>query len=130
MKTTRVAVGVILKDGQFFVCRRKSHQHQGDKWEFPGGKLEQGESLEDALTRELREEIGITVNNSKALTEIVFDYPEKRVELLVHLVNDFRGEAHGAEGQESMWVDFETLKTLNFPEANQAILKCLEAMYA
>lgn len=121
-----VAVGVITKDDLFFVCRRKAHQHQGNKWEFPGGKLEADETVEQALKRELLEEIGIDVFSSTALTTIEFTYPDKSVKLIVRVVQDFSGNPHGAEGQESKWVDFEALTLLDFPAANQKIIQSLE----
>ena len=128
IKHVKVAVGVIHKDAKFFVCCRQSHQHQGNKWEFPGGKIDAGESVEQALQRELLEEIGISVQSSKALMTINFEYPDKHVSLHVHLVEDFSGHAHGAEGQDSQWVDFSALTQLEFPAANVAIIEKLRAM--
>lgn len=124
--TVNVAVGVITKDNLFFVCRRKAHQHQGNKWEFPGGKLEADESVEQALKRELREEIGIELVSSTPLITIEFNYPDKHVNLLVQVVQRFTGTAHGAEGQESKWVNFSELRLLDFPAANQQIIQKLE----
>ncbi len=54
MKQVHVAVGVVRRDNTFFICKRADHQHQGGKWEFPGGKVEAGESVEEALDRELQ----------------------------------------------------------------------------
>jgi 8-oxo-dGTP diphosphatase len=125
-RTVNVAVGVITKDNLFFVCRRKAHQHQGNKWEFPGGKLEADESVEQALKRELREEIGIELVSSIPLITIEFNYPDKHVNLLVQVVQRFTGTAHGAEGQESKWVNFSELRLLDFPAANQQIIQKLE----
>lgn len=132
MKTVEVAVGVVVQNTQtpkFFVCKRSANQHQGNKWEFPGGKVEANESADEALARELLEEIGIQVIVCSPLTVITFNYPDKCVKLIVKLVSEFGGIAHGAEGQESKWVDFKTLKTLEFPEANQAIIEKLQAIY-
>jgi 8-oxo-dGTP diphosphatase len=121
-KIVNVAVGVVKKQDLYFVCRRLAHQHQGNKWEFPGGKVDPGETVEQALKRELKEEIAIIVTASTPLMKIDFAYPDKQVSLHVHIVEAFTGEAIGIEGQESQWVDFETLKTLDFPEANKAII--------
>ena len=131
-KTVNVAVGVIIKvepstqQTMYFVCRREAHQHQGNKWEFPGGKIEADETIAHALKRELAEEIGIKVITSTPLTLIEFSYPDKRVKLHVHMVTQFDGQAHGAEGQVSQWVDFSTLSMLDFPEANQSIIQDLK----
>lgn len=124
-KHIQVAVGVITKNNTFFVCRRQAHQHQGNKWEFPGGKMDANESAEHALCRELAEEIGIEVNAHQHLMDIAFSYPDKKVSLRVFVVSDFTGEAYGAEGQESKWVLFEDLLTLDFPDANKAIIEKL-----
>ncbi len=133
-KRVKVAVGVIRRpqsddsnneNYHYFVCRRSAEQHQGNKWEFPGGKVDDNESIEQALCRELSEEIGIEVISSQPLTTIAFDYPDKKVELFVYLVSDFTGIAHGAEGQDSKWVSFEELLQLDFPTANKKILTAL-----
>ena len=125
-KQVEVAVGVIYRDRHFFICKRKASQHQGDKWEFPGGKVDAGESAEQALVRELKEEIDIVCTQQQALTRIVFDYPEKTVSLQVFLVTDFTGTAKGAEGQEAVWVSADMLSTYTFPDANKQILDELE----
>lgn len=127
-KSVNVAVGVIKQDEQYFVCRRQAHQHQGDKWEFPGGKVDINETVVNALKRELKEEIGIDVQQAQHLLDINFDYPDKTVNLHVYLVTDFKGQAHGAEGQQSQWVTKDVLFTLDFPSANQAILAHLSTL--
>jgi 8-oxo-dGTP diphosphatase len=124
-KHIHVAVGVITKNDKFFVCRRQAHQHQGNKWEFPGGKLELHESAEHALQRELNEEIGIQISSAQHLMLIEFSYPDKKVSLHVFVVSDFTGDAYGAEGQESKWVSFDDLLVLDFPDANKAIIEKL-----
>lgn len=133
-KRVMVAVGVIRqpqsnelnnKNYRYFVCRRRADQHQGNKWEFPGGKVDNGESIEQALQRELCEEIGINVLSSQPLTTFSFDYPDKKVELYVRLVSEFSGTAYGAEGQDVKWVSFDDLLQLDFPQANKKILTAL-----
>ena len=124
--TVKVAVGVVVREQQFFVCRRFSHQHQGGKWEFPGGKVESDETVPEALKRELKEEIGILTSACEPLLDINFSYPDKTVTLNVMLVTAFEGEAYGAEGQESQWLDFEQLQKLDFPAANVKIIEKLK----
>jgi len=127
-KEVKVAVGVVLKNNpatgvkETFVTRRLAHQHQGGKWEFPGGKVEQGETTEQGLARELEEEIGIHMHSSQPLVLITHEYPEKKVMLDVHKVADFSGEPKGLEGQEGQWVLLSQLPTLDFPEANKVII--------
>ncbi|GGW94137.1 8-oxo-dGTP diphosphatase MutT [Alteromonas halophila] len=126
MKTVHVAVGVILRDGQTFVCLRGEHQHQGGKWEFPGGKVDEGETVAEALSRELAEEVGITVTGSEPLTVIRHAYPDKQVVLDVHKVTAFDGEPHGKEGQQSRWQTMDALKPDDFPAANREIIAALQ----
>lgn len=128
MKQVHVAVGVVRRDNTFFICKRAEHQHQGGKWEFPGGKVEPGESVEQALNRELQEEIGVAVLSSFPLIEIAHDYSDKRVLLSVLLVESFAGEPYGKEGQVHDWVDISELEKTQFPDANIAIVKAILAL--
>jgi 8-oxo-dGTP diphosphatase len=128
MKQVHVAVGVVRRDSTFFICKRAEHQHQGGKWEFPGGKVESGESVEQALDRELQEEIGIGVVASTPLIEIAHEYPDKNVLLSVLLVRDFSGEPFGKEGQLHRWAELSELKTIDFPEANIAIVEAISSL--
>jgi 8-oxo-dGTP diphosphatase len=117
-----VAAGIVLRNKQIFLTKRAQAAHQGGKWEFPGGKVEQGETVEQALLRELNEEIGIEVTTSNAFMTISHDYPEKKVVLDFFLVTQFDGEPSGCEGQEFSWFDIAVLAELDFPEANQAVV--------
>jgi len=122
----RVAVGAVINQNQeVLIAQRKKNQHLGGLWEFPGGKVEQNESPQQALIRELKEEVGIDVLASEPLTTIAHDYPEKSVELHVFLVKEFEGVAKGVEGQIVKWVLMQHLKELQFPEANDPIIKLL-----
>jgi len=114
MKLVHVAVGVVARGSDIFTTLRAKDAHQGGKWEFPGGKVESGETVTDALTRELAEEIGIDVLSSEPLILIEHDYGDKRVKLDVHRVTQFTGEPHGKEGRAE-----------DFPEANVAIIQAL-----
>lgn len=123
MSFVHVAVGVILDEkGKVLITRRATDSHQGGLWEFPGGKVEPGESLRDALSRELLEELGIVVAHTEPLTDIQHDYDDKRVRLEVHLVCQFTGQAKGLEGQPLAWVQPEQLASYQFPEANAPII--------
>ena len=123
MKRIDVAAAVIRgNDGRILIARRADTQHQGGLWEFPGGKVEVGETVEAALVRELREELGIEVHASRQLIAVSHDYPDKQVRLLVHEVSAFSGEPRGVEGQPLAWVAPRELGSYAFPEANQAIV--------
>ncbi|QUX96162.1 8-oxo-dGTP diphosphatase MutT [Marinomonas sp. CT5] len=124
----RVAVGIILRDDAVFLGLRKSNQHQGGLWEFPGGKCEPLESVQVALARELLEECGITVVESSFFKKIAHDYGDKQVELHFYKVTDFSGEPEGSEGQEVTWAAISYLSSYDFPEANRQIVSDLMAI--
>jgi len=130
IEIVHVAVGVIKKNNAIFICKRADEQHQGGLWEFPGGKVEAGESVFVALKRELIEEVGLTIHSSSKLMVIEHDYGDKCVKLDVHVVSNFSGEAHGAEGQPSEWVTISELENYDFPEANAEIIQKIVARYA
>ena len=108
------------------IAKRPEHKHQGGLWEFPGGKLETDEPVEEALKRELHEELGIEIQQAHPLVRIHHDYPDKSVLLDVWKVTAFSGEAHGKEGQPVEWVKSEELDQFDFPEANKPIIKAAQ----
>ncbi len=122
----QVAVGVIYRQQQFFVTKRSLSSHQGGKWEFPGGKVEAGETIAQALARELKEEVNIEILACQPLTTIEHDYGDKQVCLTVFLVDNFIGEPQAQEGQQQQWCSLEELSKLDFPKANQAIINILK----
>ncbi|WP_028635173.1 Nudix family hydrolase [Pseudomonas parafulva] len=123
MKRIHVVAAVIRGlDGRILIARRADTQHQGGLWEFPGGKVEAGESVEAALARELNEELGIRVTRSRPLIKVSHDYPDKHVLLEVREVDAFEGEPHGAEGQPLAWVAPRDLAQYDFPQANRPIV--------
>lgn len=128
MKRIVVAVGVVLRNHEVFISHRDSSRHQGGKWEFPGGKVEDNESVSDALLRELKEEINIDVISQQPFMVIEFDYPDKHVSLDIHLVTEFAGEPKQLEGQEARWVALQDLGNYEFPEANKPIVEKLLSM--
>lgn len=124
MKRVHVAVGIIVNSQQqILLAKRHGHLHQGGKWEFPGGKVEADETVTQALIRELKEEVNLSVVSSSAFMSISHDYPDKQVLLDIHLVQDFSGEVIGVEGQQIVWVNQAQLKDYEFPEANLPILE-------
>ena len=111
--------------GRVLISRRPAHLHQGDLWEFPGGKLEPGESVECALYRELYEELGIRVQAARPLIRVLHDYHDKSVLLDVWRVDHFTGTALGCEGQAIEWVSIDALGGYCFPAANTPIIKAV-----
>ena len=126
VKVVHVAVGVILREQQILLALRNAKQHQGGKWEFPGGKVEQGETVPQALARELQEEVAIELTQCQAFMQLEYAYPEKTVLLDIYLVTAFNGEPHGCEGQPLRWVNIAELGDITFPEANQPIVERIQ----
>jgi len=119
-----VAVAVIKNQhGQIFIAKRPKNSHQGGLWEFPGGKIENNETVLDALKRELFEEIGITIIQATPLIKIHHNYNDKSVLLDVWCIDKFTGKAFGKEDQETCWVNTDELSLYDFPAANLAIIK-------
>ncbi|WP_229426381.1 8-oxo-dGTP diphosphatase MutT [Marinomonas profundi] len=122
-----MAAGIILRGDAVFIALRKSDQHQGGLWEFPGGKCEPLESVEVALARELKEECGIAITEYSLFKIIAHDYGDKQVELYFYRVVGFDGDPLGKEGQEVRWVTVEDLMSYDFPAANKVIVEALIA---
>jgi 8-oxo-dGTP diphosphatase len=127
MKTVHVAVAVIENDnGDVLIAKRPDHLHMGGFWEFPGGKVEEGEIVLQALQREICEEVALEIHSAEPLLQIPFQYPGKRVLLDVWRVTHFSGAALGCEGQKILWVPRAELCKYEFPSANRAILTALQ----
>ena len=122
-----VAVAAIVNArGEVLVSRRPDHVHQGGLWEFPGGKVEPGEAVVDALVREIYEELGIRPTASRPLIRIPHRYPDRSVLLDVWKVDGISGEPHGREGQAVRWQAIDLLAPDDFPAANVPIIKALQ----
>jgi len=123
MNPLQVAVGVVKNlEGEILISLRHAGLHQGGLWEFPGGKIELFETAEQALARELNEELNITATAATPLITINHQYPDLSVQLKVFLVEQFSGEARSCEGQLFKWVRPEELGHYAFPAANQPII--------
>ncbi len=118
-----VAVGIISDAaGAVLLSQRSDHVHQGGRWEFPGGKVEADESVEAALRRELREELGIVVQAAEPLLQVHHAYPDKTVLLDVWRVTAYHGEPQGREGQPLAWVPPTAMAGRVFPAADEPII--------
>ena len=130
MALVHIAVGVVVNNNaEVLVARRAKHLHQGGLWEFPGGKLEPGETVEQALVRELQEELSIRAEVFAPLLSIAHDYGDKKVLLDAWLVTRFTGKPVGMQGQAVQWSRIAELGDLTFPAANTAIIKKLVSRY-
>jgi len=122
----QVAAGLIIRDGRYLIARRRAETHLGGLWEFPGGKREPGESLEDCLHRELREELGIAVTAPAWFRTIRHDYPGKCVELHFFHCTISRGEARALDCEEVRWVTPGEMQAYDFPPADRPLLEALQ----
>ncbi len=123
-----VAVAVISNaQREVLLTLRHPNSHQGGLWEFPGGKWEAGESLAAALRREILEELGVEVRRHEAMIQVEHDYGDKQVCLDVHHVTQYTGDPEPREGQPMRWVPISELHKYAFPEANQPIVKQVQA---
>ncbi len=120
-----VAAAIVNAEGEVLLAQRPLHKHQGGLWEFPGGKVELGESALQALGRELEEELGIVPEKARPLMQLAWSYPGQDVWLDVWLVNCFKGIPYGREGQPIRWCAIEELDERSFPAANMPVLKAL-----
>ncbi len=121
-----VAVGVVTdSSGRILISQRPAHAHQGGLWEFPGGKVEAGETVCEALDRELQEELGIRPQRASRLLRVPHDYGDKRVLLDIWRLQGFTGSPHGREQQPVRWVAPAELHAYRFPAANRPIVRAL-----
>ncbi len=122
-----VVAGLICRDGRYLLARRMKDDAIGRIWEFPGGRVEEGESLEAALVRELREELGVTAEVGEKKLQCEHDYPDLRVRL--HFFDCFlsEGEPRGREGQELKWVLPKDLASMEMPAADLDLVRLLAA---
>ena len=124
----RVVAALIVKDGKILACQRTKHQVMPLKWEFPGGKIEEGEQPRDAMRRELEEELGIKAEVGDEVSRIVHEYPGGRsVELRFYVVRNYVGEIENRIFKEIRWVERVDLSKLDFLEADVSVLKDLAA---
>ncbi|RBP49878.1 8-oxo-dGTP diphosphatase MutT [Arenicella xantha] len=124
-----VAVGIVYDElGRLLVGQRVVRDRYFNKWEFPGGKLEDGESVEQALVREFQEEVGIQITASEPLIEVNHEYPDRSVRLLVRTVLSYQGQVRSLEGQALAWVTLDELDELDFLQGNQAIIDALRGV--
>jgi 8-oxo-dGTP diphosphatase len=124
----RVVAALIWKDGKVLVCQRTRHQAMPLKWEFPGGKIEEGEQTRDALRRELEEELGINAVVGEEVARIRHDYKGGgAVELRFFNVNRYAGEIENRIFRDVRWVERSELPSYDFLEADLEFVKNLAA---
>jgi len=122
----KVVAGLFRKNGKVLLVRRPFNKRRGGLWEFPGGKVEKGETLEEAIKRELSEELGVEVKVKKLLDKIRHRYPEGEIELYL-LEVESEEEPKLKEAIEEKWVDLEEAERLELCPADKKLLKNLRA---
>jgi 8-oxo-dGTP diphosphatase len=124
----RVVAALIVKDGKILVCQRTKHQTMPLKWEFPGGKIEEGEQPRDALRRELEEELGIDATIGDEVSRIRHEYKSgNSVELRFFVVQDFRGQLENRIFRDMQWAEPKELPSFDFLEADLKLVSDLAA---
>ncbi|MDH2999011.1 8-oxo-dGTP diphosphatase [Pasteurellaceae bacterium LFhippo2] len=124
----QVSAGIIRNEfGQIYLAQRLEGQDFAQSLEFPGGKVDSGETPEEALRRELEEEAGIHVLSAFPYEHFSFEYPTKVIEFFFYLVEEWVGEPFGREGQEGFWVAQSELEEGQFPPANANLIRKLKA---
>jgi 8-oxo-dGTP diphosphatase len=122
-------VAGILRDagGRVLIAQRPHGKHLAGGWEFPGGKLQAGESAEDALVRELREELGVEISGLERFITIDHEYADRRVVMQTFIVRQCSGEPHGREGQAIRWCPLAELAGAGILPADMPIIAALAA---
>ena len=121
-------VAAVLRDehGRVLIAQRPAGKHMAGYWEFPGGKIAPGESSEQALRRELAEELGVSLHRCHPLLQLRHDYADRVVELEVFAVDDYGGEPSGLEAQALKWVAAAELGSQALLPADRPIVEALE----
>jgi mutator protein MutT len=127
MKAIEVAAALIYRGGKFLITQRYKDTHLGELWEFPGGKRERGESFEDCLVREIREELGVEISVGELFEEIQHDYPDKSVHLKFFICKLLFGEPQPLGCAACKWIGKIELKDYEFPAADARLLEKLNA---
>jgi 8-oxo-dGTP diphosphatase len=123
-----IGVAVIWNDqGQILIDRRRSEGLMGGLWEFPGGKVEPGESIQECIKREISEELAIDIEVGEHLVTIDHTYTHLRVTLIVHHCRYVVGVPQPIECEEIRWVSLDELGSYTFPEANRQIIAVLQS---
>lgn len=126
MKKNEISIAIVKNsEDLFLISLRPQGVHQGGKWEFPGGKVEKNETAEQAMCRELFEEVGLNAINYQLIEAKFFDCGDRALQLHFYLVTQFSGRAQGREGQPVKWVSKAQLSLYEFPDANKTVIEQL-----
>jgi len=118
-----VVAGVIYKDNKFLIAKRNMKKAQGGLWEFPGGKIEPGETAKEALRREIQEELNAKIEVTDYIDEVIHHYPEKDVKLKFYKATLLSEKIELLEHEDYRWITKEEKDKFEFAEADKAILE-------
>ena len=121
MQTIEVVAAIIIKEGQVFATQRGYGEFQG-WWEFPGGKMETGESPQEALKREIREELGAEIEVKELLETVEWDYPNFHLTMHCFICSLLSESLHLNEHEAATWLTHETLKSVKWLPADEILL--------
>lgn len=122
MKPIVAVAAVIEKEGRFLITKRLATSHLGHCWEFPGGKIEPGETVDECAIRECQEEIGVLVKPLRYLRNHTYEYPGKSVFLHFVLCSLVSGEPRAIECADWCWIEAHQFVDFEFPPADQAVI--------
>lgn len=125
--TVHGAIAVVRRGGKILIAKRPAGKHLAGYWEFPGGAVEPGETAEEAVKRELREETGLEIVVTGRAEPIDWDYGHKQVHLDVFICECEQGEIRALQCDEARWVSPAELKDYSFPPANASLLRRLQS---
>ena len=128
MKITEVVAALIWQGEQFMICQRPAHKARGLLWEFVGGKVEPGESREEALIRECREELDITIAPRDVFLTVIHEYPDLTVRLTLYNASIVSGTPKLLEHNDLRWITVQEIDSLEFCPADEEILKKLKEL--
>ncbi|HEY1899163.1 MAG TPA: 8-oxo-dGTP diphosphatase MutT [Steroidobacteraceae bacterium] len=123
-----VAAALCDAQGRILIAQRPAHKHMAGRWEFPGGKVGAGETEEQGLVRELREELDVQVREPQFCLRLTHAYPDRTVELSFWIVRRFAGEPRGLDGQQLKWVAAADLALQDILEADQPFIEALQRL--
>jgi mutator protein MutT len=126
LQNIEVSAALIFHSGKLLITQRHANSHLGGLWEFPGGKREPGETFEQCLVREIREELGVEITVGALFEEIHHDYPEKSVHLKFFIGQLLSGEPQPLDCAAVKWVEKSGLATHEFPAADAQLLEKLK----
>ena len=124
-----VTCAIIVRDGKILAARRAQGTHLGGKWEFPGGKVDEGETEAACIVREIREELSVEIAPTRRLSDSVYDYGDKHIRLIPFECDLIRGEPTANEHASLEWISMEDLATLDWCEADIPIVEQLSGRH-